>query len=67
MLCQLVSLYTWYLLLPVSVVKECTVLRCKNDSTMPRVSQASILSAAREMNNLEEREEVLPVLPVKFF
>ena len=25
---------------------------------MPRASQASILNAAREMNNLEEREEV---------
>ena len=58
MLFQLVSRYIWQLLLPLSAVKECIVLGCKNDSVMPRASQASILSAAKEMNNLEEREEV---------
>ena len=45
-------------MLPVSAVEDCIVLRCKSDSGMPRASPASILSAAREMNNLEEREEV---------
>ena len=58
MLFQLVSRYIWQLLLPLSAVKECIVLGCKNDSIMPRASQASILIAAREMNTLEEREEV---------
>ena len=38
------------------------------NSAMPRASQASILSAVREMNNLEEREYVKKkrqALPVK--